>query len=275
MRDYVGIPVASLSFGDGGRLRAKLAEEGALWARLSTRVENRWTGIPVLTAEIRGADEDFVMLTGHVDSWGLGALDNASGNACAVELARIFAPLASRMRRSVRFVLWSGHSHGRYAGSTAYCDAHFEELRNHCLLNVNADCLGGRGATVMTESPAMASTRELAATALREAAGVTNWRGCRYSRSCDQSFWGAGVPSVFSQVSEQPPFEGAAAEAFWQDKWQGPHGRLRRLVAYEDGYARQARSGESGAGRAGLCRSARACAPDERLPVMPGPRCSN
>ena len=170
--------------------------------------------IPVITAEIRGADEDFVMVTGHVDSWGLGALDNASGNACAVELARILAPLASDMRRSVRFVLWSGHSHGRYAGSTAWCDAHFEELERHCLLNVNADCLGGRGATVMTESPAMASTRGLARTALREAAGVTDWRGCRFSRSCDQSFWGAGVPSIFSQVSEQPPFEGAAADAF-------------------------------------------------------------
>ncbi|MFQ8815571.1 MAG: M28 family metallopeptidase [Sutterella wadsworthensis] len=104
------------------------------------------------------------MVTGHVDSWGLGALDNASGNACAVELARILAPLASDMRRSVRFVLWSGHSHGRYAGSTAWCDAHFEELERHCLLNVNSDCLGGHGATVMTESPAMASTRGLART---------------------------------------------------------------------------------------------------------------
>ena len=158
LHDYVGIPVASLSFGDGTRLRARLAEAGGtLPARLSTRVENRWTEIPVITAEIRGADEDFVMVTGHVDSWGLGALDNASGNACAVELARILAPLASDMRRSVRFVLWSGHSHGRYAGSTAWCDAHFEELERHCLLNVNSDCLGGRGATVMTESPAMAS----------------------------------------------------------------------------------------------------------------------
>ena len=208
LHDYVGIPVASLSFGDGSRLRARLSEAGGtLPARLSTRVESRWT-------EIRGADEDFVMVTGHVDSWGLGALDNASGNACAVELARILAPLASDMRRSVRFVLWSGHSHGRYAGSTAWCDAHFEELERHCLLNVNSDCLGGRGATVMTESPAMASTRGLARTALREAAGVTDWRGCRFSRSCDQSFWGAGVPSIFSQVSEQPPFEGAAADAF-------------------------------------------------------------
>lgn len=215
LHDYVGIPVASLSFGDGSRLRARLSEAGGtLPARLSTRVESRWTEIPVITAEIRGADEDFVMVTGHVDSWGLGALDNASGNACAVELARILAPLASDMRRSVRFVLWSGHSHGRYAGSTAWCDAHFEELERHCLLNVNSDCLGGHGATVMTESPAMASTRGLARTALREAAGVTDWRGCRFSRSCDQSFWGAGVPSIFSQVSEQPPFEGAAADAF-------------------------------------------------------------
>ena len=151
LHDYVGIPVASLSFGDGSRLRARLSEAGGtLPARLSTRVESRWTEIPVITAEIRGADEDFVMVTGHVDSWGLGALDNASGNACAVELARILAPLASDMRRSVRFVLWSGHSHGRYAGSTAWCDAHFEELERHCLLNVNSDCLGGRGATVMT-----------------------------------------------------------------------------------------------------------------------------
>ena len=215
LHEYVGIPVASLSFGDGSRLRARLSEAGGtLPARLSTRVESRWTEIPVITAEIRGADEDFVMVTGHVDNWGLGALDNASGNACAVELARILAPLASDMRRSVRFVLWSGHSHGRYAGSTAWCDAHFEELERHCLLNVNSDCLGGRGATVMTESPAMASTRGLARTALREAAGVTDWRGCRFSRSCDQSFWGAGVPSIFSQVSEQPPFEGAAADAF-------------------------------------------------------------
>lgn len=213
--DYVGIPVASLSFGDGSRIRGRLADAGGrLPAKLSTCVRNRWTDIPVIAADIPGPDKDFVMMTGHVDSWGLGALDNASGNACAVELARIFAPLAGRMRRGVRFVLWSGHSHGRYAGSTAYCDAHFEELQQHCLLNVNADCLGGRGATVMTESPAMASTRDLARTALREAAGVTDWRGCRYTRSCDQSFWGPGVPTVFSQVSEQPPFKGAAADAF-------------------------------------------------------------
>ena len=275
LHDYVGIPVASRSFGDGTRLRARLAEaSGTLPARLSTRVENRWTEIPVITAEIRGADEDFVMVTGHVDSWGLGALDNASGNACAVELARILAPLASDMRRSVRFVLWSGHSHGRYAGSTAWCDAHFEELERHCLLNVNADCLGGRGATVMTESPAMASTRGLARTALREAAGVTDWRGCRFSRSCDQSFWGAGVPSIFSQVSEQPPFE-------------PPRTPLARCSAAA-GRAVSAPGGTRGPTRPTsstrktspeTCASTRACSRMRSLtkdcPSMRRPRCSN
>lgn len=214
LHNYVGIPVASISLGDGKAIKARYASQGALEAKLATTVWSRWVEIPCLVAEIPTPHKDFVMVTGHLDSWHLGAMDNASGNACAVELARILAPHASKLKRGVRFVTWSGHSHGRYAGSTAYCDAHFEELHEHCVLNINADCLGGCCASVMTESPAMASTAELAKLALREAAGVTDWVGCRYSRSCDQSFWGPGVPSVFSQVSEQAPFEGVAAEAF-------------------------------------------------------------
>lgn len=212
MHDYVTVPVVSVSMSDGERLKAE-ARKGSL-AEMHTDVWSRWTDIPCLVAEYRHPSGQFVMVTGHNDSWHLGAMDNASGNACAIELARVFRDSQAEMKRGVRFVVWSGHSHGRYAGSTAYCDAHFEELWQHCVLNINADCLGGQCASVMTESPAMASTSELARLALKEAAGVTDWVGCRYSRSCDQSFWGPGVPSVFSQVSEQPPFEGVAAEAF-------------------------------------------------------------
>lgn len=212
MHDYVTIPVVSVSMGDGHMLR-RLAAAGQS-AQIHTRVHSRWTDIPCLVAEYTHPSGDFVMMTGHNDSWHLGAMDNASGNACAIELARLFADVRPQMQRGVRFVIWSGHSHGRYAGSTAYCDAHFEELWQHCQLNINADCLGGKGASVMTESPAMASTSDLARASLLKAAGITDWTGCRYSRSCDQSFWGPGVPSVFSQVSEQPPFEGVAAEAF-------------------------------------------------------------
>lgn len=211
--DYVGIPVASTSLSTGNSLKT-LAKENAC-ARLATEVHSRWTTIPALTATLPGVSDDFVMVTGHNDSWGLGALDNASGNACELELARLMASVPREKRLlTIRFVIWGGHSHGRYAGSSAYLDAHFMELAQHGLLNINTDCLGGRGATVLTQSPAMACTADLARFALKAGASVEDWEGTRFNRSCDQSFWGCGVPSLFSQVSEQPPATGAAADAF-------------------------------------------------------------
>ena len=136
--DYVGIPVASTSLSTGNSLKT-LAKENAC-ARLATEVHSRWTTIPALTATLPGVSDDFVMVTGHNDSWGLGALDNASGNACELELARLMASVPREKRLlTIRFVIWGGHSHGRYAGSTAYQDAHFMELAQHGLLNINTD----------------------------------------------------------------------------------------------------------------------------------------
>ncbi len=211
--DYVKIPVVSFSYDDGLAVKLLIKAQDSR-CRLTTRTHARWVEIPVLTAEIGNCSEEFVMVTGHNDSWHMGAMDNASGNACAVELARILSSKQNQMKRGVRFVTWSGHSHGRYAGSTAYCDRHFVELHEKCVLNVNTDCLGGCGATLLTQSPAMACTDDLARRVLKQAAGVSDWEGTRFSRSCDQSFWGAGVPSIFSQVSEQPPVNSTSAAAF-------------------------------------------------------------
>ncbi|MCF0254114.1 MAG: M28 family peptidase, partial [Duodenibacillus sp.] len=212
MDKYVKIPVVSVSYADGQALKAKAA--GKPEAVMSTEVWARWTMMPCLVADIPGRTDDFVIMTSHIDSWWLGAFDNASGNAAGIEVARILAPHKDKLVRGVRFINWSGHSQGRYAGSAQYCDFHFEELSEHCVLNVNADCLGGKGATVMTYSPSMACNKGLAMTALSEAAGVTGYEGHRYSRSCDMSFWGPGVPAMYCQVSEQPPVKGAAADAF-------------------------------------------------------------
>lgn len=212
MHDYVEIPVISVSYDDGQKIK-ELVQNGAQ-ALMTTVTHARWVQLPVLVAQLGDCSEEFVMITGHNDSWHMGAMDNASGNACAIELARIFSTRQSYMKRGIRFVTWSGHSHGRYAGSCAYCDEHYSELYEKCVLNINADCLGGCGAALLTQSPAMACTDDLARAALKIAAGVTDWEGTRFSRSCDQSFWGAGVPSIFSQVSEQPPVQTTAAKAF-------------------------------------------------------------
>ena len=182
---------------------------------VSTRVDTRWVQVPMVEARLEVPQaQDYILVTGHIDSWGVGALDNASGNATALEVARILSRRKEKLVHSLRFVTWSGHSHGRYAGSTAYCDNNFESLSKHCLLHLNADCLGAEGATLLTLSPAMACTARLAQEALFCVTGCKDWEGTRFSRSCDQSFWGAGVPSVFSQVSEQPPQDDPAARAF-------------------------------------------------------------
>lgn len=207
------IAAVSVCAQDAQRIRARASQ--ATRVTISTTVKTAWVWVPVLeaTLEVPGS-KDYVLVTGHIDSWGEGALDNASGNATALEVARILARHREQLTHSVKCVAWSGHSHGRYAGSTVYCDAHFASLASNCLLHHNADCLGGAGASLLTLSPAMACTAPLAKWALQYVTGCSTWQGVRFSRSCDQSFWGAGVPSVFSQVSEQPPRDDPAARAF-------------------------------------------------------------
>lgn len=206
---YLTLPAVTVTSADGERLKALLNGSGgrsAVRASLRTTVRHLWADLPLLTADLGPVDKGYLLLTGHVDSWHKGAMDNASGNAAALEIARLLAPVQDGLCRGVRFVFWSGHSHGRYAGSAAYCDAFFQDLHDNAFLHINADCLGGRGATLLTQGACMAETWALGDFALRTVTGEggEGLEGTRFGRSCDQSFWGTGTPSLFSAVSEQP-----------------------------------------------------------------------
>ena len=48
------------------------------------------------------------MLSGHVDSWHYGAMDNASADATMLEVGRIFSEHAGELRRGLRLAFWSG-----------------------------------------------------------------------------------------------------------------------------------------------------------------------
>src|SRR5438132_700763 len=113
------IPVLAVNKAEGAWLRA-LAEAGAVKVRYATKLDEGWRPIPVLVAEIRGTvePEKFVLLHGHIDSWHQGIGDNATGDATLLEVARVLVQHRQHLRRSVRIAWWSGHSHGRYAGST-------------------------------------------------------------------------------------------------------------------------------------------------------------
>jgi Peptidase family M28/PA domain len=204
----------SVKKADGEALRER-SRGGDLRVRLRAAVDTRWRKTPLLIADLTAADEPerFVLFSGHVDSWHYGAMDNGSANAVMVEMARLFSRRQKRLRRGIRFAFWSGHSHGRYSGSTWYADSHWDDLRRHAVLHLNVDSPGGKGATVLSEALTMAETWGLAAECIKTVSGQT-LEPRRMTRMGDQSFWGIGLPSMFVGVSHQPPAPSAAADAF-------------------------------------------------------------
>ena len=196
-------PCLSILGVDGDRLRAHLAG-GPLRVRMTTRVQTGWMPIPHLVGELVGREEDrFVLFSGHVDSWHYGAMDNGTANATMLEVARLLAARRSELRRGIRFAFWSGHSHGRYAGSAWYADHAWRELHQRCVLHLNVDSTGARGATDYSVLHATEDAQRFAEAVVADVTGQPS-RGRRFSRAGDQSFWGAGVPSAFMSLSGLP-----------------------------------------------------------------------
>lgn len=196
-------PCVSIRGSDGARLRERLGR-GSVRVRLTTRVRTGWMPIPHLVGELGGRHEDrFVLFSGHVDAWHHGAMDNGSANATTLEVARVLASRRHVLRRGIRFAFWSGHSHGRYAGSAWYADHAWRDLHQRCVVHLNVDSTGARGAT---DYSVLHATEDAASFAETVVADVTGQRGQarRFSRAGDQSFWGAGVPSAFMSLSGLP-----------------------------------------------------------------------
>ena len=198
------IPAVSIRLADGENLRARVAQAGVR-VGMETEVATYWARLPVVVGTVLGAQDPdhFVMLAGHVDSWFVGAIDNAAANATTLECMRVLAAHRDQLRRGFRVVIWSGHSHGRYAGSTWYADTFWEELYDRCVAYVNVDSTGAHQATLYEEILAMPETAGLAKGVIVDLTGQTAEVN-RVGRAGDQSFWGVGIPSVFMSLSRVP-----------------------------------------------------------------------
>lgn len=206
--------ILTVAKADGERLKARAAV-GEAEAVLFAEVDTGWRPIPLLVADLEGGvgpDAPFVLYSGHHDTWHYGVMDNGGANATMLEVARLLAPHRAAWRRGLRLCFWSGHSHGRYAGSTWYADTHWRELERRCAVHVNVDSTGARGNTVLTDMLSSAELRDLAAEAVRTQGGQA-LAGFRMSRAGDQSFWGVGVPSMFMGAGEQPAGAGTDVAA--------------------------------------------------------------
>src|SRR5947209_3420767 len=202
MGQLPSVPVVSTAGEAAARVRARLAGRRPVRAQITAVVQTEWRRLPLLTADLdRTSDDTFVLLAGHVDSWHYGAMDNGGANAVMLEVGRLLAQ--TRLSRGFRLAFWSGHSHGRYAGSTWYADSHWEELDARCAAHLYIDSVGGRGATKLDAGYCMPETREVGVQAIGALTGQ-QYRGTRVGRSGDQSFLGIGIPSLFMSLSEHP-----------------------------------------------------------------------
>ena len=194
------IPVVSVAGRDADAVRTAVPG-GQTRLRITASVDTGWRKTPLLVADLPGTVEDtFVMFTGHLDSWHRGAMDNGTANATMLEIARAMAKV--RRYRGVRFAFWSGHSHGRYSGSTWYADHYWHDLDAHCIAHVNVDSTGGKGSIINRHAYAMPETQGVADAVVRSLAGG-RFEGQRIGRMGDQSFLGIGVPSLLMDISEQ------------------------------------------------------------------------
>jgi hypothetical protein len=208
---------------DGEALRA-LCGRGRVQIRFTAEVETGWTTTPIVVGDLApghpDAEDTFVLFSGHLDGWYLGAMDNGSANAAMLEVARVLAPLRPSFRRGLRLAFWSGHSHGRYSSSAWYADTHWAELSRRCVCHVNVDSLGGIDADSFATN-SMPETAPLGIWAVKEAAGAV-LDAKRVGRNSDQSFLGAGIPSLLGSVSHQTD----GSLGWW---WHTPHDTLDKI----------------------------------------------
>jgi N-acetylated-alpha-linked acidic dipeptidase len=208
------LPVLEVNRSDGAQLIAE-AQAGPVEVGVITRLETRWRPIPVLVAEIRGAEDPdrFVLLHGHLDSWHGGVGDNATGDALLLELARVFHQRRNQLRRTLRVAWWSGHSHGRYAGSTWYADEFALDLAEHCIAQVNSDSPGCRWATTYDHLTVMSETEALVRAAAHDATGLEIGPE-RPPRAGDYSFNNIGVSGCLMLSSTMAEADRAAHDYY-------------------------------------------------------------
>jgi N-acetylated-alpha-linked acidic dipeptidase len=199
------IPAAAVSKPDGDALIA-LAQQGGR-AKLVTQFEEGWFKNFLPEVRIPGRDPDkFVLLHGHYDSWHVGVGDNATGDACMMEVARLLWANRDKLERGVRICWWPGHSTGRFAGSTWYADRFARDLAKNCVAHMNCDSPGCRDATDYLFIPWMAENVGFVKGVVRDVAG-REAEGKRPTQSSDFSFNHLGITGCFSASSRIPKAE--------------------------------------------------------------------
>ena len=198
------IPCIGIARTAGLKLR-KMSKQGPVGVWFKTHVENGWRPVQITIAKMPAAanspeKDDFVLVGGHQDSWpGEAATDNAAGNACKMELARVFMKHRDRLRRGLTFGFWTAHETGTMAGSAWFADRNWDALRRHCVAYMQIDqpaCIG----TTEWETSSNAELKTFHSEIEKQLLSKKiKWK--RSVKSGDSSFFGIGIPMFHGEGS--------------------------------------------------------------------------
>ena len=197
---------------DGKPLSLPLAVTAKI--RLVSKLEDIRS--PNVAAHLQGSDpklgNQYVVYTAHLDHLGIGepvngdiiyngAMDNASGSACLLEIARAYSQMKPRPRRSILFLLVTGEEEG-LLGSDYF--VHNPTVTNSSLvadINMDGAALLWPIADVIARggehSTLGAAVHEAAARLNIEVSPDPHPERVLFIRSDQYSFVRQGIPSVF------------------------------------------------------------------------------
>src|SRR6185312_2808996 len=223
-----------------GLMLKQLCASGRVEVAIETDVDNLWRPVQITVGEIGAPQsEDFVIVGGHQDSWyGPAATDNAAGNGCMVELARVFNAHRDELARGILFGFWTAHETGTMAGSTWFVDRNWDRLRQHAIAYLLIDQPACTGTTRWLTTSNLEMRRFHQGVERRYLDVPSDWKPQK--KGGDASFFGLGVPMLYGMgaFTQQELHASADANLGWWhhslectvDKvdfaWMQPHLRV-------------------------------------------------
>lgn len=125
----IDIPAVCIGREDGMALKEEL-KSNRRKARIKMSNTSNQIKARNVVATIKGSEspDEKILVGGHLDSWDLaqGAIDNGIGSFAVLDMARTFAALDLRPKRTVQFIMFMGEEQG-LLGSRAFVNQALEE----------------------------------------------------------------------------------------------------------------------------------------------------
>ncbi|HXX38603.1 MAG TPA: M28 family peptidase [bacterium] len=229
------LPAVGIARRDGTRVLQLCQAGDAVRARIIATGGREWRSINqpdgILGA---GSTGDWILVGGHMDSWGGGAADNASGNAVPLEVARVLAGHRSELCRDIQIGFWQAHEDGIMEGSTWFVDYHWDKItRGLGYINIDSPGMKHAERYEATLSPELWTWHR---DVIRNVLGYVT-EPQKLAKTGGQSFFGVGVPAIWGHSGFPPAllerWHGAVLGPWYQSTDDTTEVADRRVLAHD------------------------------------------